>query len=165
MCPFCLFALPIGAGRLSRFRSFFNRPDKLCHPNRVMGGRESSSVGTRGPCACPCWSATIMPHGTQANRIATRTSTRPPHPLHPAPCPYRTGPRTLLHSVGKIHQDGAVRIAAFGCQISSGQGRAFLMIPDSIVKIHQDGYIHITVFDRSNSSGWQDTASNTCDFA
>jgi len=26
----------------------------------------------------------------QQGRTPTRTSTRPPHPLHPAPCPYRT---------------------------------------------------------------------------
>src|SRR5712692_2484470 len=26
----------------------------------------------------------------QTGRTPTRTSTRPPHPLHPAPCPYRT---------------------------------------------------------------------------
>src|SRR5258706_14826596 len=26
----------------------------------------------------------------QPGRTPTRTSTRPPHPLHPAPCPYRT---------------------------------------------------------------------------
>src|SRR5258706_3670621 len=35
----------------------------------------------------------------QTGRTPTRTSTRPPHPLHPAPCPYRT---------------------PFGCQHSSG---------------------------------------------
>jgi hypothetical protein len=45
----------------------------------------------RGPCACPCWSATIMPDGTQANRVATRTNTRPSHPLHPAPPLVPTG--------------------------------------------------------------------------
>src|SRR5258708_13495137 len=26
----------------------------------------------------------------QTGRTPTRTSTRPPHPLHPTPCPYRT---------------------------------------------------------------------------
>src|SRR5216683_426226 len=31
----------------------------------------------RGPCACPGWGATILPHGTPTNRRARRTSTRP----------------------------------------------------------------------------------------
>src|SRR5438132_3526393 len=30
-------------------------------------------------------------------RTPTRTSTRPPHPLHPAPCPYRTLGRKHLN--------------------------------------------------------------------
>src|SRR5712692_6038497 len=33
-------------------------------------------------------------------RTPTRTSTRPPHPLHPAPCPYRT--------LGRKHLNGDV---------------------------------------------------------
>src|SRR5712692_1384974 len=46
-------------------------------------------VGTRGgrgdgwgPCACP---GCVTPPGL----LPTRTSTRPPHPPHSAPCPYR----------------------------------------------------------------------------
>src|SRR5437868_4961330 len=48
------------------------------------------SVGTRGgvgwwrgPGACPGWSATHFPDRTHANRVVTRTSTRPP----PVPTP------------------------------------------------------------------------------
>src|SRR6266851_3962895 len=33
----------------------------------------------------------------QIGRTPTRTSTRPPHPLHPAPCPYRTLGRKHLN--------------------------------------------------------------------
>ncbi len=57
----------------------------------------------RGPCACPGGSATNMPHGTQANRVATRTSTRPPPFPASAPCPYRMAAAFLV-------------ITLFGCQ-------------------------------------------------
>src|ERR1700730_8602420 len=78
----------------------------------------------RGPCACLHWAMIMLPDGTQANRIATRTSTRPPPVPASAPCPYRTradvsrnypirlsniirtGLRLLPSLVGKIHQDG-----------------------------------------------------------
>src|SRR5215510_5605375 len=43
----------------------------------------------RGPCACPGRDAILMPHIPLMNRLATRTGTRPTHPLHPSPCPYR----------------------------------------------------------------------------
>jgi hypothetical protein len=33
----------------------------------------------------------------QTGRTPTRTSTRPPHPLHPTPCPYRTLGRKHLN--------------------------------------------------------------------
>jgi hypothetical protein len=56
----------------------------------------------------------------QTNRAATRTSTRSPHPLHPAPCPYRTGQGALLHLVIKVHQDGATLFASFGRYKSPG---------------------------------------------
>jgi len=46
----------------------------------------------------------------QTGRTPTRTSTRPPRPLHPTPCPYRTLGRKHLNgydypdSVDKINQ-------------------------------------------------------------
>ena len=44
-----------------------------------------------GSCACPRGSKPRPPHGTQANRTADRTSTRPPPFPTSTPCPYRTG--------------------------------------------------------------------------
>src|SRR5947209_17391028 len=44
----------------------------------VVGTRGCAAEG-RGPCACPPWKAIPPP----------RTSTRPPHPPHTAPCPYK----------------------------------------------------------------------------
>src|SRR5260370_29208466 len=36
------------------------------------------------------WQRDPLSSVRQDGRTPTRTSTRPPHPLHPAPCPYRT---------------------------------------------------------------------------
>src|SRR5216683_7528672 len=41
-------------------------------------------------------------------RTPTRTSTRPPHPLHPAPCPYRTLGRKHLNGY-----DSPIRSSTF----------------------------------------------------
>src|SRR5712692_2395135 len=41
-------------------------------------------------------------------RTPTRTSTRPPHPLHPAPCPYRTLGRKHLNG-----DDSPIRSSTF----------------------------------------------------
>src|SRR5260221_7822797 len=72
---------------------------------------EWGRVGTRGGCGAgwgqgdpvgTAWSKQV--------RTPTRTSTRPPHPLHPAPCPYRTLGRKHLNGddspirLSKIHQ-------------------------------------------------------------
>src|SRR6266436_4155808 len=46
-----------------------------------------TSLGTRGGCGATRSSGDCV---EQPGRTPTRTSTRPPHPLHPAPCPYRT---------------------------------------------------------------------------
>src|SRR5229473_6505726 len=63
----------------------------------------------RGPCACPRWDETCLPHGTQTNRFATRTAQGP----HPSPHPplVPTGRRVplFLHSVVKIHQGRHIR--------------------------------------------------------
>src|SRR4051812_19119633 len=51
----------------------------------------SRPVGT-GPGACPA-RPTMRAGAVILQRVfvcPTRTSTRPPHPPHPAPCPYRT---------------------------------------------------------------------------
>src|SRR6266851_6259511 len=44
----------------------------------------------------------------QPGRTPTRTSTRPPHPLHPAPCPYRTLGRKHLNG-----DDSPIRSSTF----------------------------------------------------
>src|SRR5947209_5603547 len=50
-----------------------------------------------GPCACPRAEATRWHYESRTNRVATRTGTRPPHPLSPSLCPYRTlGPLAAL---------------------------------------------------------------------
>src|SRR5229473_6311901 len=53
-------------------------------------------VGTRGgrgegwgPCACPRGMTSGLGSVRPTGLIPTRTSTRPPHPPHPTPCPYR----------------------------------------------------------------------------
>src|SRR5260221_12170415 len=40
----------------------------------------------------------------QTGRTPTRTSTRPPHPLRPAPCPYRTLGRKLSQNSVQLSQ-------------------------------------------------------------
>src|SRR5579863_4582399 len=73
-------------------------PDDLCQPNRRMAGYvRSRPVGTRGgrgdgwgPCACPGHNTIRWGFVRQTGRLPTRTSTRPPHPPDPTPCPYRT---------------------------------------------------------------------------
>src|SRR5579863_2934197 len=57
----------------------------LLHPV----GIGSRWVDRRGPCACPrAGTILLLHHAIPPNRVATRTGTRPPHPLHPSPCPY-----------------------------------------------------------------------------
>src|SRR5581483_280560 len=68
----------------------------------MLGG-----VGALCLSSCGCYSA-AKHHEIHRNPVATRTSTRPPHPLHPAPCPYRT------------RDAGVPILSAFGRQNSSG---------------------------------------------
>ena len=79
--------------------------ETLPHPVGTGGGVERMS----GPCACPRVNAIRRHHRTRMNRVARRTSTRPPPILSSTPCPYRIpGPLAALpfpDSVGKIHQD------------------------------------------------------------
>ena len=58
---------------------------------------------------------------SQRNRPAIRTSTRPPHPLHSAPCPYRTGEAVPYHS--PIRSSRFIR-----------RGR---LLPNLIANVHQ----------------------------
>src|SRR5712691_707878 len=64
----------------------------------------------RGPCACPGGTTIHLGSVRQESRIPARTSTRPPHPPRPAPCPYRTPGAT---------------ITLFNRQNSSGRGQPF----------------------------------------
>ncbi len=76
------------------------RPDELCQPNLVITRTvRPRSVGTRGgcgagwgPCACPRHNTIRPGFVRRSGHTPGRTSTRPPHPLHPAPCPYRRRP-------------------------------------------------------------------------
>src|SRR6266851_4838505 len=72
-------------------------------------------VGTRGgcgagwgPCACPGGNAIHWGSVRQDGRTPTRTSTRPPHPHYPAPCPYRTLGRKHLNG-----DDSPIRSSTF----------------------------------------------------
>src|SRR5712692_3596394 len=51
---------------------------------------EWGPVGTRGLVLVLVATRSSGDCVEQTGRTPTRTSTRPPHPLHPAPCPYRT---------------------------------------------------------------------------
>src|SRR5216684_2271746 len=72
-----------------------------------VGTRGGCGAG-RGPCACPRGNAIQWGSVRQDGRTPTRTSTRPPHPLHPAPCPYRTLGRKHLNGY-----DSPIRSATF----------------------------------------------------
>ncbi|SRR5216683_2759824 len=57
---------------------------------RPVGTRGGCGAGW-GPCACPGGMTIGLGCVRPTGLIPTRTSTRPPHPPHSAPCPYRTG--------------------------------------------------------------------------
>ena len=72
----------------------------------MNGNVRRRSVGTRGGCGegwgpCACARANAIPLGfhdvPQDDMNPTRTSTRLPHPPHPAPCPYKTGADIPFH--------------------------------------------------------------------
>ncbi len=72
-------------------------PNDFCQPNRGRIGKVClRPVGTRGgrgegwgPRACPAGMTSGLGSVRSTGLIPTRTSTRPPHPPHPTPCPYR----------------------------------------------------------------------------
>src|SRR6266446_8386199 len=66
-----------------------NDQPRECACPRPVGTRGGCGAGW-GPGACPPRSSIRWGSVRQDGRTRTRTSTRPPHPLHPAPCPYRT---------------------------------------------------------------------------
>ena len=66
-----------------------NDQPRECACPRPVGTRGGCGAGW-GPGACPCGSSIRWGSMRQDGRTPTRTSTRPTHPPHPAPCPYRT---------------------------------------------------------------------------
>ena len=67
--------------------NFANRMQQCAWP-RPVGTRGGCGEGW-GPCACPGGNA-IRPGSVRPDgHTPTRTSTRPPHPPNPSPCPYR----------------------------------------------------------------------------
>ncbi len=85
----------------------------------------------RGPCACPRGRATIMPHGTQTNHTATRTSTRPPPFPTSAPCPYR-----FLTTTGSVILSAAKDLTG---RVPRSFAALRMTLPVVIGKVHQDG--------------------------
>src|SRR5260370_14588264 len=68
---------------------------KVClRPVGTRGGRGEGW----GPCACPGGLTMGLGSVRPTGLIPTRTSTRPPHPPHSAPCPYRTEADIPTHS-------------------------------------------------------------------
>ena|SRR6266851_2868645 len=67
----------------------FHDQTRECAGPRPVGTRGGCGAGW-GPGACPPRSSMRWGSVRQDGRTRTRTSTRPPHPLHPTPCPYRT---------------------------------------------------------------------------
>src|SRR5579859_2152280 len=66
------------------------------HPVGTGGGCGDG----RGPCACPRRNMIRLGFIRPTACTPTRTGTRPPHPLHPSPCPYRTRPH-IIPSFGR----------------------------------------------------------------
>ena len=74
---------------------------------------DSGSVGTRGevgwmrgPCACPRWLCVIRRGITYPTEsYCEKDKHKAPSFPHIHPLSLQDGPRALLHSVGKIHQD------------------------------------------------------------
>ena len=61
------------------------------------------------------WSSVKQQHLTP-----TRTSTRPPHPLHPTPCPYRTGANVVCCIL--LHRDAPLRQPEPGAVVARANG-------------------------------------------
>src|SRR5581483_7234828 len=90
-------------------------PNEICRSKPVMlQNARPRPVGTRGgcregrgPCACPRHHAIPVGYNDVPpdDVPRTRTSTRPPHPLYPAPCPYRTEETLFPVLAGKNHQN------------------------------------------------------------
>src|SRR5438132_3583768 len=71
----------------------------------------------------------------QPGRTPTGTSTRPSHPLHPAPCPYRILGRT--HPNGDKHQaPSSTPPRPLSLQDLGPQAPQWIGSPDSVVNIH-----------------------------
>ena len=69
---------------------------KASYPSSILHHYVWITIFPLEVCTCPRGSVTIRPHGTQVNRFAMRTSTRPT-PFHASTsCPYRTRDACVL---------------------------------------------------------------------
>src|SRR5947208_1965717 len=59
-------------------------------PRVLAVGTRGGCGDGRGPCACPRHHMRRLGSVRSTGRTPDRTSTRPPHPPHPSPCPYST---------------------------------------------------------------------------
>src|SRR5260370_15743311 len=91
---------------------------------RPVGTRGGRGAGW-GPCACPAGLTSGLGCVRPTGLLPTRTSTRPPHPPHSAPCPYRM--QDALPRFGRHHSSGGWAasvpmgmITPFGWQNSVG---------------------------------------------
>ncbi len=113
---------------------------KVClRPVGTRGGRGEGW----GPCACPRGDETGWPHGTQTNRHAARTSTRPPHPPHCAPCPYRMQDApSPIRSAPFIRRLGRKRPNGYAYPIRLAKS---IRCPDYFVNVHKRSstFLHI----------------------
>src|SRR5712664_3357365 len=92
------------------YHLFAEAPNDFCQPNRGMIGNAClRPVGTRGgrgegwgPRACPGGMTSGLGSVRPTGLIPTRTSTRPPHPPHSTPCPYRKEADIPNHSAMRL---------------------------------------------------------------
>jgi hypothetical protein len=73
---------------------------------RPVGTRGGCGEG-RGPGACPGGNTMRLGSVRPTGLIPPRTSTRPPHPPHSTPCPYRTG---NVHSLMRWSKSKFIRV-------------------------------------------------------
>ena len=90
----------------------FHDQTRECASPRPVGTRGGCGAGW-GPGACPGGSSMRWGSVRQDGRTPTRTSTRPLHPPHPAPCPYRTRDAhfpirlsNIIRTLGRKHLNG-----------------------------------------------------------
>ncbi len=96
----------------------------------------------------------------QHGRIPTRTSTRPPHPLHPTLCPYRR----RHHRVVRIYHSCSIQdiYRSFCAVIFFCRDSGALPFPYSVVKHHQDGGDACNPMSRITPCGRQSLSGEQC---